>query len=34
LMRTDGTPNARDMPSLQRAVGAIDDSDIQSLQVS
>jgi hypothetical protein len=34
LMRSDGMPNARDMPSLQRAVGAVDDSDVQSLQVS
>ena len=30
LMRSDGTPNAPEMPSLQRAVGALDDSDIPS----
>jgi hypothetical protein len=29
LMRGDGTPDARGMPSLQRAVGALDDSDVQ-----
>jgi hypothetical protein len=31
LMRSDGSPDARDMPSLQRALGALDDSDIISL---
>jgi hypothetical protein len=31
LMRSDGSPDARDMPSLQRALGARDDSDIMSL---
>jgi len=34
LMRSDGAPNARDMPSLHRTVGTLDDSDILGLQDS